>query len=93
MYGEGEMAIEKLRPWLLPLAWLLGFMCGWGMILVDRQMIIASQAELQEELQRTKRQLQVVGAADEFGSRVQKIVIWNKQVIEPEEVPSGQVDK
>ena len=87
------MAVRKLRPWLLPLAWLLGFMCGWGMILLDRQMIIGSQADLSRELRRTKRQLRVVGAAEEFGSRWQEIVIWNEEAIEPEEVASGQVDK
>ncbi len=79
------MAIEKLRPWLLPLAWLLGFISAWGMILIDRQMLIDSQAELRQELRRTKRQLRVVGAAEEFGSQWQEIVIWNEKAIEPEE--------
>ncbi len=79
------MAVRKLRPWLLPLIWLWGFMCGWGMILIDRQMLIGSQGELSQELRRTKRQLKVVDAADEFGSQWQEIVIWNKEAIEPEE--------
>ncbi len=87
------MAVEKLRAWLLPLVWLLGFVCAWGMILVDRQMLIQEQEELMQELRRTKRQLRVVAAAEEFGSRWQKIVDWNKEAIKPEEVPSGQVDK
>ena len=79
------MAVKKLRPWLLPLVWLLGFICAWGMILVDRQMIIDSQAELSQELRRTKLQLKVVGAAEEFGDRWREIVIWNEEAIEPEE--------
>lgn len=87
------MAIKKLRPWLLPLVWLLGFVCAWGMILIDRQMIIDSQAELSRELRRTKQQLRVVGAAEEFGSQLREIVIWNKEAVKPEEVPSDQVDK
>ncbi len=87
------MAVKKLRPWLLPLVWLLGFVCAWGMILVDRQMLIQEQEELMQELRRTKRQLRVVGAAEEFGSQWQEIVDWNKKAIKPEEVPSGQVDK
>ena len=87
------MAVKKLRAWLLPLVWLLGFVCAWGMILVDRQMLIQEQEELMQELRRTKRQLRVVGAAEEFGSRWQEIVIWNEEAIEPEEVASGQVDK
>ena len=87
------MAVKKLRPWLLPLVWLLGFICAWGMILVDRQMIIDSQAELSRELRRTKLQLRVVDAAEEFGDRWREIVIWNEEAIEPEEVPSAQVDK
>lgn len=87
------MAVKKLRAWLLPLVWLLGFVCAWGMILVDRQMIIDSQAELQQELRRTKMQLKVVDAANEFGDKWQEIVDWNKMAIKPEEVPSGQVDK
>ena len=77
------MVMKKLRPWLLPVVWLLGYMCAWGMILVDRQMIIDSQAELQEELRRTKLQLRVFDAADEFGSRWQEIVIWNKEAVKP----------
>lgn len=85
--------MKKRRDWLLPIVFLLGFVCAWGTILVDRQMIIDSQAELQQELRRTKRQLRVVGAAEEFGSQWQEIVIWNEEAIEPEEVPSGQVGK
>ncbi len=85
--------MKKGRPWLLPLVWLLGFVCAWGMILVDRQMLIQEQEELMQELWRTKRQLRVVAAAEEFGSRWQEIVDWNKKAIKPEEVPSGQVDK
>lgn len=89
------MAIKKLRPWLLPLMWLLGYLMAWGSILIDRQMIIAEQAELSRELRRTKLQLRVFDAAEEFGSRWQEIVIWNKEAVKPllEEVPSGQVDK
>lgn len=84
------MAIKKLRPWLLPLMFLLGFVCAWGMISVDRQMLIASQAELQEELRRTRLQLKVFDAAGEFKSRWDEIVIWNKEAVKP---PPEEVGK
>ena len=84
------MAIKKLRLWLLPLIFLLGFVCAWGTILVDRQMIIDKQAELSQELRRTKLQLRVFDAADELGDRWREIVIWNKDAVKP---PSKEVRK
>ena len=87
------MAIKKLRPWLLPAMWLLGYMCAWGMILLDRQMIIQEQEELRTTLERTKIEMKLREMVDDFGSDWQEIVIWNEKAIEPEEVSSGQVDK
>ncbi len=89
------MAITKRQAWLLPLAFLLGFVCAWGMILVDRQMLIDEQAELRWELRQTKLKLRVFDAADEFGSSWQEMVIWNEKAVipSPKEVPSGQVAK
>lgn len=77
------MAIKKLRLWLLPLNFLLGFVCAWGMILVDRQMLIDEQAELRRELRRTKMQLRVFDVADEFKSQWDEIVIWNEEAVKP----------
>ncbi len=78
------MAIEKLRPWLLPLTFLLGFMCGWGMVLIDRQMLIQEQEGLRKELLQTRTQMKIRKLADDFETDWQEMVIWNDNAIEPE---------
>ncbi len=87
------MAIEKLRPWALPLAFLLGFMVAWGMIQIDRQMVLQEQEELRDELERTRIQMKLREMVDDFGTDWQEMVIWNDNAIKPKEVPSGPVDK
>ncbi len=79
------MAIKKLRLWLLPLMFLLGFMAAWGMILVDRQMVLQEQEELRDELKRTRTQMKLREMVDGFGTDWQEMVIWNEKAIEPEE--------
>ena len=80
------MAIAKrLRPWLLPLVFLVGYLFAWGTILVDRQMIIAEQAGLRRELKQAKKQLKLREMMLDFDDNWQQIVIWNEEAIIPEE--------
>ena len=51
----------KLQPWLLPLMFLLGFVCAWGLIMVDRQMLIDEQRRIQEEVDSIKIELKIKG--------------------------------
>ena len=81
------MAVAKRnRAWLLPLVCLAGYLFAWGTILVDRQMIIAEQAELRQELRQAKQQLKLREMMQDFGTDWEQMVIWNKQAIIPEEV-------
>lgn len=81
------MAIKKLRPWLLPLMFLLGFVCAWGMILIDRQMIIDEQEELRQEIVTVRVQMKLREMVEDFGNDWQEIVIWNKEaIVVPQEI-------
>ena len=75
----------RQRLWLLPLVFLLGYLVAWGTVVVDRQMIIASQEELARELASAKKQLQLRGLMQDFGDDWQQMVIWNEEAIEPPE--------
>ena len=80
------MAVAKRnRVWLLPLVFLAGYLFAWGTILVDRQMIIAEQAELRQELRQAKQQLKLRGMMQDFGTDWEQMVIWNEEH-KPEEV-------
>ncbi len=71
----------KLQPWLLPLMFLLGFICAWGLIMVDRQMLIQEQEELRKELQQTKVQMKLWEMVDDFGTDWQEMMIWNEEAL------------
>ena len=75
----------KLQPWLLPLMFVLGFVCAWGLIMVDRQMLIQEQEELREELKQTKVQMKLREMVDDFGTDWQEIIIWNEKALKPPE--------
>ncbi|MEE9612813.1 MAG: hypothetical protein V3W19_16290 [Desulfatiglandales bacterium] len=76
------MAIKKLRPWLLPLMFLLGFLCAWGMILVDRQMLMDEQEELRQEIITVRVQMKLRELTDAFDYDWQQMVIWNEEAVE-----------
>ena len=79
------MAIAKRnRAWLLPLVFLAGYLFAWGNVLVDRQMIIAEQAELGRELKQVRQELKLREMVEEFGTDWQQMVIWNEETkVEP----------
>lgn len=74
------------KAWILPLVFLAGYLMAWGTILVDRQMIIASQGALAGELKEAKRQLRLREMMQDFGLTWEQLVIWNKEnKLPPEE--------
>jgi len=89
------MAIKKKQSWTLPLVFLLGYIVAWATILIDRQMIISSQAELKRELQHVRQELQLREMINNFDDDWQQMLIWNeeKELSPPKEAESGQVDK
>ncbi len=80
------MAIEKLRPWLLPLVFLLGYLVGWASVSVDRQMLISEQAALRRELATIRIQMKLREMTEAFDYDWQEMVIWNKEAVKPKEV-------
>jgi len=71
------------QRWLLPLAFLLGFICAWGMILIDRQMIMQEQEALRKELEQTRTEMKLREMVEDFGTDWQEMVIWNDEALEP----------
>jgi len=63
----------------MPLIFLLGYIVAWGTIVVDRQMVIASQRELAQQLEDTKKELHLREMIEDFGSDWQEMVIWNDE--------------
>ena len=78
--------MKRRKAWLLPLVFLAGYLFAWGMILVDRQMLIKEQGRLQDEVDRTRIELKISTMIDEYGDDWQEMVIWNEEVVEQKEV-------
>ena len=77
--------MNKRKDWKLPIVFLIGYLFAWGMILVDRQMIIEEQEALSQELEQTNKELKLQEMVEEFGTDWQEMVIWNEEAIEPSE--------
>ncbi len=69
---------ERGQSWLLPLVFLLGYLFAWGMILVDRQMLIAEQRRLQDEVDRARIELKITKMIDEYNEDYVEQVEWNE---------------
>ena len=80
---------RRLRAWLLPLVFLAGYLFAWATIAVDRQMLIEEQRRLQEEVERARIEQRITGMVDEYNEDYSEQVEWNKEAIEPKEVPNG----
>ncbi len=78
---DRKMDINKSRPWLLPLMFLLGLMCGWGMVLVDRQMLIEEQGRLQDEVDSARLELKITKMVDEYNEDYVEQVEWNEEAL------------
>ena len=76
------------QAWKLPVVFLVGYLFAWGMILVDRQMIIDEQKALSQAMSRLCQELKLRKLVEEFGSDWQEMVIWNEEEKQepPEEV-------
>jgi len=82
--------IKKKQGWLLPLIFLAGYLLAWGTILVDRQMLIEKQRQLQEELERARIELRIMGMVDEYNEDYSEQIEWNKEAIEPAPKKEGK---
>ncbi|GAH38450.1 unnamed protein product [marine sediment metagenome] len=73
----------RQRPWLLPLAVLLGYLLGWASVTLDRQMLISEQGELRREVARVRVQLKLRELTGAFDFDWQQMVIWNEEAKAP----------
>ena len=77
----------RYRAWLLPIVFLLGYLFAWGMILVDRQMLVEEQRQLQDEINQARIELKITKIIDEYVDDYEEMVIWSEEAVElPEEV-------
>lgn len=76
---------RRRRAWLLPVVFLAGYLLAWATVLVDRQMLIEEQRRLQEEVERTRIELRIMGMVDEYNEDYGEQVEWNKEAIKPAE--------
>jgi len=84
----------RYKGWLLPLVFLAGYVVAWGTIVVDRQMLVAEQRALMDEIKSAKQQLQLYDQMQDFGDDWREIINWNKEaVLPPKEVKNGKVGK
>lgn len=82
--------MKKKQNWILPLVFLLGYVCAWSTILVDRQMLIAEQEALSQELERTRQELKLRETMEDFEHSWQEMVIWNEEALEPLKEEEGK---
>lgn len=83
--------MKKRQAWLLPLVFLLGYLCAWAMITVDRQMLIEEQRRLQDEVKRVRIKLKIAKMIDEYNEDYGNQLEWNIKAME--EMPDDQVGK
>ena len=74
--------MKNKQSWKLTIDFLIGYLFAWGMILLDRQMLIDEQEALRQELKDTKIELKLRELVDDFSTDWQEIVIWNEEAIE-----------
>ncbi len=73
----------KRRPsWLLPIVFLLGYLFAWGMILLDRHMLIEEQRLLQEEIDQVRTEQKVISMIDVYNEDYIEQVEWNSNALE-----------
>ena len=74
--------MKKRQAWLLPLVFLLGYVFAWGMILVDRQMLLEEQRRLIEEVERARIEMKILKMIDEYNEDYINQVEWNSKTLE-----------
>lgn len=83
--------MKDRQAWALPLAFLLGFLCAWGTILVDRQMLIEEQGQLQEKATSALLELKTMKKIEQYNEDFESQVKWNREALEdPETKPTKE---
>ncbi len=74
--------MKRRQSWLLPIVFLLGYLLAWGMILVDRHMLIEEQRLLQEEIDQVRIELKITDMIDEYNEDYVEQAQWNSNALE-----------
>lgn len=83
--------MKKRQAWTLPLAFLLGYLFAWGLILIDRQMLVKEQSRLQEEVDRARIELKIRGMIEDYNEDFDSQIKWNRESMEdPETKPTKE---
>lgn len=85
--------MKKRQAWVLPFAFLLGYLFAWGMILVDRQMLIEEQRRLREEINSAKIELKIKGMIEEYNEDFDSQIKWNREALEEPKSESNKEEK
>jgi len=77
------------QAWKLPIVFLVGYLCGWASVLIDRQMLLDEQRQLQNEINGVRIELKLMTMMDEHNEDYKEQIEWNRKALEapkPEEV-------
>lgn len=74
--------MKKRQAWALPFAFLLGYLFAWGMILVDRQMLIEEQRQLREEINTVRIEQKIKAMIEDYNEDIDSQIKWNREALE-----------
>lgn len=77
--------MKTKQTWLLPIAFLVGYLFAWASIFPDRQMVIEEQRSLQEEVNRTWIVLKIPVMIYEYNKSYVEMVNWNREALDEQE--------
>ncbi|HDY88825.1 MAG TPA: hypothetical protein ENH82_12030 [bacterium] len=69
------------QAWKLPIVFLVGYLFAWGMILVDRHMLLEEQDRLQDEVDSARVELKITKMVDEYNEDYVEQVEWNEEAL------------
>lgn len=75
--------MKKQTAWWIACGFLAGYLFAWGTISIDRHLILKTQRQLQQELDRTRKELRLKEIVLEAEYQMRRDIEWNRQAIDP----------
>ena len=75
--------MRKRTAWWIAFGFLMGYLFAWGTISIDRHLLMESQRQLQQELDRTRQELRLTEIVLEAEYQMRRDIEWNRQAIDP----------
>jgi hypothetical protein len=70
---------------------LLGYLFAWGMILIDRQMLIEEQGKLRKKADSALLELKTMKKIEGYNEDITSQIDWNREALEdPEPKPTKE---